>query len=113
MNELVLRAGALPSSASSRVVPAAIAAAGEQASWGCVEFFTANIRNPHTRRDYARANGQFFAWCRNRGLSRMSQPGEKPAACARIGPARVRVADIGGEEFDVAPARLLTGGGEP
>ena len=30
-------------------------------------------------------------------------PGEELAARPRIGPARVRVADVGGEEFDVAP----------
>jgi len=47
------------------MVPAAIAAAGEQASWRYVEFFTANIRNPHTRRAYARACGRFFAWLRH------------------------------------------------
>jgi len=28
-----------------------------------VEFFTANIRNPHTRKGYARAAGEFAAWC--------------------------------------------------
>jgi hypothetical protein len=31
-------------------------------------------------------------------------PGEKPAAGARIGAARVIVVDVGGEKFDVAPA---------
>ena len=35
---------------SPPVLPALIAAAGEQAGWRYVEFFTANIRNPHTRR---------------------------------------------------------------
>jgi hypothetical protein len=34
-----------------------------------VEFFTANIRNPHTRRAYARACGRFFAWCETRDLT--------------------------------------------
>jgi site-specific recombinase XerD len=29
----------------------------------------AAARNPHTRRAYARACGQFFAWCEQRGLS--------------------------------------------
>jgi hypothetical protein len=43
------------------VVPALIAAVGDAASWRYVEFFTANIRNPHTRRAYARACSQFFA----------------------------------------------------
>ena len=33
-------------------------------------------------------------------------PGEEPAAGAGIGPARVVVVDVGGEEFDVAPAGL-------
>jgi hypothetical protein len=37
------------------VVPALIADLGDEAGWRCVEFFTANIRNPHTRRAYARA----------------------------------------------------------
>jgi len=50
-------------------VPALIAAAGEQASWRYVEFFTANIRNPNTRRAYARACARFLAWCEVRGLT--------------------------------------------
>jgi hypothetical protein len=37
------------------LVPALIAAAGDAAGWRYVEFFTANIRNPNTRRAYARA----------------------------------------------------------
>ena len=37
------------------VVPALIADLGDEAAWRYVEFFTANIRNPHTRRAYARA----------------------------------------------------------
>jgi site-specific recombinase XerD len=28
-----------------------------------IEFFTANIRNPHTRRAYARAAVEFAGWC--------------------------------------------------
>jgi site-specific recombinase XerD len=53
----------------THLVPALIAAAGEQAGWRFVEFFTANIRNPHTRRAYARACSRFFAWCEDRGLA--------------------------------------------
>jgi hypothetical protein len=37
-------------------------------------------------------------------------PGEKPAAGARIGSPGVVVVDVGGEEFDVAPAGLLAAG---
>jgi site-specific recombinase XerD len=51
------------------VVPALIADLGEEAAWRYVEFFTANIRNPNTRRAYARACHQFFAWCEDRGLT--------------------------------------------
>jgi site-specific recombinase XerD len=51
------------------VVPALIADLGDAAGWRYVEFFTANIRNPHTRRAYARACARFFAWCENRGLA--------------------------------------------
>ena len=53
----------------THLVPALIADAGEQAGWRYVEFFTANIRNPHTRRAYARACSRFFAWCEERGLT--------------------------------------------
>jgi site-specific recombinase XerD len=51
------------------VVPALIADLGDAAGWRYVEFFTANIRNPHTRRAYARACARFFAWCEQRGLA--------------------------------------------
>ena len=33
-----------------------------------LEFFTANIRNPNTRKAYARAVGEFAAWCEQTGL---------------------------------------------
>jgi site-specific recombinase XerD len=49
-------------------VPALIADLGEEAAWRYVEFFTANIRNPNTRRAYARACNRFFGWCEDRGL---------------------------------------------
>ena len=57
---------ALATPADTYLVPALIADLGDQAGWRYVEFFTANIRNPHTRRAYARACGQFFTWCEPR-----------------------------------------------
>ena len=51
------------------VVPAIIADLGDQAAWRYVEFFTANIRNPNTRRAYFRACNRFLAWCEDRGLT--------------------------------------------
>ena len=53
----------------SHLVPALIIHEGEPAGWRYVEFFTANIRNPHTRRAYARACSRFFGWCEARGLT--------------------------------------------
>jgi site-specific recombinase XerD len=50
------------------VVPALLADLGDEVAWRYVEFFTANIRKPNTRRAYARACNQFFAWCEDRGL---------------------------------------------
>ena len=46
---------------ATNVVPAIIAELGDQAGWRYVEFFTAKIRNPHTRRAYARLAGNFSA----------------------------------------------------
>ena len=52
--------------------PALIAASGERASYRFFEFFTANIRNPHTRRAYARAAREFFDWLAARGVRGLS-----------------------------------------
>jgi hypothetical protein len=41
--------------------PALVSASGERASYRFFQFFTAQIRNPHTRRAYARAAHEFFA----------------------------------------------------
>ena len=50
------------------VIPVLVAAAGERASVRFLEFFAAAIRNPHTRRAYARAVADFLAWCEDRGV---------------------------------------------
>ncbi len=65
----IIEPGALTTLTDSRLVPALIADAGEPAAWRYIEFFTANIRNSNTRRAYARACGQFFARCEDRGLT--------------------------------------------
>ena len=36
-----------------------------------LEFFTANIRNPNTRKAYARAVAEFAAWCEQTGLQEL------------------------------------------
>jgi site-specific recombinase XerD len=65
----VIPSGPLTKLTDTHLVPALIADCGEQAAWRYVEFFTANIRNPNTRRAYARACVRFFAWCEDRGLT--------------------------------------------
>ena len=54
---------------AANAVPALIADLGDAAAWRYIEFFTANIRNAHTRRAYARACSRFFAWCEDRSLT--------------------------------------------
>jgi hypothetical protein len=51
-----------PIAAATRL-PALIAVAGERATLRFIEFFTANIRNPHTRQPHGRAVAEFLAWC--------------------------------------------------
>jgi hypothetical protein len=51
------------------VVPLLVAQEGERAAKRYIEFFAANIRNPNTRRAYARAATDFLGWCEQRGLS--------------------------------------------
>src|SRR5271170_2667225 len=51
--------------------PALVAATGPRASYRFLEFFTAQIRNPHTRRAYARAAAEFFAWLEAKGVTQL------------------------------------------
>ncbi len=48
---------------TSTNLPILVVAAGERASVRFLEFFASTIRNPHTRRAYARAVTDFLAWC--------------------------------------------------
>ena len=57
--------------------PAVLVRAGRAACFAADEFFSARISNPHTRRAYARAVGQFLAWCEDQGLElRQVTPGQ-------------------------------------
>src|SRR5271155_1463850 len=62
MNGLLLFARALE-------LPALVTVAGESTQLRFLEFFTASIRNAHTRRAYAGAVGEFLAWCEGRGVA--------------------------------------------
>src|SRR5277367_1815538 len=61
------RPGALTPLPARQLIPALIADDGDQASWHYIDFFTSNIRNPNTRRAYARACGAFLHWAEERG----------------------------------------------
>ena len=63
------RPGGIAELPGGDLIPALIVDAGDQAAWRYIDFFTANIRNPNTRRAYARACHTFFAWCEQRGLT--------------------------------------------
>ena len=58
----------LPATVGLSHMPALAAAAGERASMRFLEFFAANVRNPHTRRPCYRATEEFLAWCAEVGV---------------------------------------------
>jgi site-specific recombinase XerD len=55
--------------------PPLITAAGDRAAYRFLEFFTAQIRNPHTRRAYVRAIGAFCAWLEAHGVPSIAAVG--------------------------------------
>ncbi|MGA2890840.1 MAG: tyrosine-type recombinase/integrase [Terracidiphilus sp.] len=62
MSNLIVAPSTLP-------VPALVAVSGDRAGVRFLEFFAANIRNPHTRRAYARAVSEFLSWCESVGVT--------------------------------------------
>ena len=50
-------------------IPVLVASTGEKAAVRFLEFFASAIRNPHTRRAYARTAGDFLAWCADAGVN--------------------------------------------
>ena len=52
--------------------PALVAASGPRASYRFLEVFTAQIRNPHTRRAYACAAVEFFEWLAAKGVTQFA-----------------------------------------
>lgn len=49
-------------------LPTIVAAAGDDAVTRFIEYFTAHIRNPHTRRAYHRNALTFLLWCEAKGI---------------------------------------------
>lgn len=69
MTALVPRSGQTLAGGARAAPPALVVAAGPQAETRFLEFFAASIRNAHTRRAYARAVGEFLAWCEGKGVA--------------------------------------------
>jgi len=88
---------------SAPTLPALVAAAGELASMRFLEFFAANIRNPHTRRAYARAAEEFLAWCASVGVP----------SIAAVQPVHVATVDRGGNARAGRAERQATAGRDP
>src|SRR5271169_6713392 len=57
---------------STAYAPALITATGPRASYRFLEFFPANIRNPHTGHAYARAAVEFFDWLAAKGVTQLA-----------------------------------------
>ena len=68
MGALVLERSALRALAIGQEGLPALFTPTPAAAKRTLEFFTANIRNPNTRKAYARAVGEFAAWCSQKGL---------------------------------------------
>ena len=81
---------AQPYSLPAYALPALIASADDRAQLRFLEFFAANIRNPNTRRAYARGIGEFLGWCTQRGVSSITavQPLHVAAYIEELGQVR-------------------------
>ncbi|MGF6264394.1 site-specific recombinase XerC [Paraburkholderia youngii] len=58
----------LPTVVAKASPHALVTVAGSCASLRSLEFFAAAVRNPHTRRAYARAADDFLTWCASTGV---------------------------------------------
>ena len=55
------------------VLPVLVSSAGERARLRFLEFFAAQIRNPNTRRAYARMVSGFLSWCADLGVTELTR----------------------------------------
>lgn len=67
-HDMVISQARAPAHPGAVAVPMMVMTEGEAAARRYLEFFAAAIRNPHTRRAYARAVADFLAWCGDHGV---------------------------------------------
>jgi hypothetical protein len=81
-----------PLRTASRGLPAIVMAADQDARERFLEFFTSNIRNPHTRRAYLTAVEDFLDWCEQAAASapsaRCGRCTSPPGSSSRARPTR-------------------------
>jgi hypothetical protein len=65
--------------------PTLVAAAGARASYRFLEFFTAQIRNPHTAAPMRERRREFFAWLEAKGVMQITAIEPRPADQKRAG----------------------------
>jgi hypothetical protein len=65
------------------------------------------MARPHRGLQLLDVGGDIVRPDRSEPQTTVVAPAEIPVACPETGPAGVRVADIGGEEFDIAPSGLV------
>src|SRR5271170_2254094 len=63
----------VPLRATARALPAIVMAADDDTRERFLEFFSSNIRNPHTRRAYRAAVQDFLDWCASAGVSTLRE----------------------------------------
>lgn len=57
----------------ARALPALVISGGQRAQMRFLDFFAANIRNPHTRRAYGHAVSDFLTWCADQGVTGLGE----------------------------------------
>ena len=67
-HELVIVEQAAPPGRGSEELPALVQRAGGPAAQAWTDFFDGKVRNPHTRRAYARSVRSFLLWCDGQNL---------------------------------------------
>ena len=68
---IIINKTGILSTAGTDITLPALFATDHKTAKRVIEFFTANIRNPNTRKAYSKAAGDFAAWCEHRGLDHL------------------------------------------
>ena len=98
--------------ATKEITPPALFSPDAGTARRVLEFFTVNIRNPHTRKAYGKAAGQFAAWCEAHGITHLRdvQPIHVAAYVEEL-PPRERLLELGAAAAKRETSIVLLRGG--